>query len=90
MIKTQCFTFNKLCFIADDAWKNERDNVIDWLLEEKIIGNDFENIFNAGVRVKKIYKSIVRLSNTSDDKAVDLSTTTTCLCYFFPILSFSA
>lgn len=30
-----------LRFIADDVWKNERDDVVDWLLEEKIRGNDF-------------------------------------------------
>lgn len=37
------FSLKVQSFPSDDAWKNERDNVIDWLLEEKIRENDKRN-----------------------------------------------
>lgn len=40
------FIFNILWFIADDAWKGgERDDVIEWLLKEKIRGKWFLTYF---------------------------------------------
>lgn len=58
-----CFGF---CLVKsrpfDDAWKNERDNVIDWLLEEKIIENDKRNgnLHGHIVKVNEAHQQIRR------------------------------